>query len=139
MHRPPNPNPPYLRPMRQVGEGTRVLNFLVDTVLVFLLAYAAYKTWNWYVIYWNYPAYTFGWFFFGMLFVYYTIFEGIFSRTPGKWLSYTRVVNAKGRRPLFIQVIFRSLLRLTIIDLFFIPFLGRPLHDYLSKTYVVEA
>jgi hypothetical protein len=35
-------------------------------------------------------------------------------------------------------VLLRSLLRLTIIDAFFIPFLERPLHDALSKTRVVE-
>ncbi|NCI48205.1 RDD family protein [Sediminibacterium soli] len=125
--------------MRQVGDGTRTLNFLADTLVIFILAYIGFKTWNWYVIYWQYPAYNFGWFFFGILFVYYTVFEGIFGRTPGKWLTYSRVVDARGRKPLFVAILLRSLVRITIVDLFFIPFLGRPLHDYLSKTWVVEA
>jgi uncharacterized RDD family membrane protein YckC len=66
------------------------------------------------------------------------IFELIWNRTPGKFLSMTKVRNIAGGRPAWYQVIFRSILRLTIIDCFFIPFLDRPLHDALSKTRVVE-
>lgn len=124
--------------MKRVGVGTRVVNFLVDTALVFLLAWAVSKTWNWYVFHWRYPYFNFGWFFFGSLFVYYTLFEGISGRTPGKLLSYTKVVNRQNRRASFLQVLVRSLVRITIIDIFFIPFLDKPLHDYLSKTEVVE-
>jgi uncharacterized RDD family membrane protein YckC len=124
--------------MNRVGIGTRVLNFLVDTIIVSLLAYAAFKTWNWYVLYWAYPFYNFGWFFFGLLFIYYTLFELIAARTPGKWLSYSKVVNKNGKRPGLLQVLTRSIVRLTIIDMFFIPFLDKTLHDYLSETEVVE-
>lgn len=124
--------------MKRVGVGTRVVNFLVDTALVFLLAWAVSKTWNWYVFHWRYPYFNFGWFFFGSVFVYYTLFEGLTGRTPGKMLSYTKVVNRQNRRANFLQVLVRSLVRITIIDIFFIPFLDKPLHDYLSKTEVVE-
>lgn len=132
----------YFRAMskdfRKVGDGTRALNFFIDTSLVFILAYIGFKTWNWYVLYWHYHPYNFGWFFFGTLFIYYSFFEGIFSRTPGKWFTFSKVVNARQRKPSFAQVIVRSITRITIIDMFFIPFLGKPLHDYLSKTEVVE-
>ena len=57
---------------------------------------------------------------------------------PGKWLSYTKVVDKKGLKPGFIQIFLRSIVRLTIIDCFFIPFLNKPLHDYVSSTEVVE-
>jgi uncharacterized RDD family membrane protein YckC len=124
--------------MKKVGDGTRILNFLADTFFIFLLAYFSFKGWNWYVMYWGYKPYNFGWFFSGILFVYYTFFETIFARTPGKWLSYSKVVNRAGRKPAIWRVLIRSLVRLTIIDLFFIPFLGKPLHDYLSGTEIVE-
>lgn len=124
--------------MRKVGDGTRALNFFIDTAIIFVLAYTGYKVWSWYVIYWHYPYYKFGWFFFGILFIYYCFFEGLFSRTPGKWFTFSRVINVHQRKPSFLQVIVRSLVRITIIDMFFIPFLGKPLHDYLSKTEVVE-
>lgn len=122
----------------RVGIGTRVLNCFVDTLLVFLLAYAAFNGWNWYVRYWNYPYFNFGWFFWSMMFVYYIIFESIFKRTPGKWLSYSKVVDQSKKKVSFLQILVRSLIRLTIIDMFFFPFLNKTLHDYLSKTEVVE-
>jgi len=124
--------------MKQVGVGTRVVNFIIDTAVVFIIAYIASKTWNWYVFHWRYPFLNFGWFFFGSVFVYYTIAEGLFGRTLGKLVSYTKVVNKQNKKPSFVQILLRSILRITIIDLFFIPFIDKPLHDYGSKTEVVE-
>src|SRR5215210_1839053 len=115
--------------MNEVGVGTRVINFLVDTILIFLLAFAFYKWWTFYVRYWEYKYFPFYMFFHATVFVYYTIFELIFNRTPGKWLSLTRVRNAAGGRPAWYQIILRSLIRLTLIYPFSIPILGRPLHD----------
>jgi uncharacterized RDD family membrane protein YckC len=124
--------------MKTVGDGTRALNFFIDTLIIFTLAFFAFRGWNWYVMYWGYKPYNFGWFFFGILFMYYVFFEGIFARTPAKWFSYSKVVNSKGQKPFFGWIIVRSLTRLSMIDMFFIPFLHMPLHDYLSKTKVVE-
>lgn len=125
--------------MKTVGDGTRILNFLVDTLLIFGLAYLAFKIWNWYVFYWQYTPYNFGWFFFGILVIYYLFFESIFKRTPGKWISYSKVTTLDGKKPSFTAILIRTVSRLIIIDLFFIPLLGKPLHDYLSKTTLVEA
>jgi uncharacterized RDD family membrane protein YckC len=125
--------------MKEVGIGSRVINFVVDTILIALIAYALYKWNNFYVYYWQHKFYPFYLFFYPMVFVYYTIFETIAGRSPGKWLSITRVRNLKGERPAFYQVLLRSLLRLTFIDMFFIIIFDRPLHDQLSKTRVVEA
>jgi uncharacterized RDD family membrane protein YckC len=124
---------------QRVGIGTRSVNCIVDTILVFLIAYAASAIWNWYVLYWKYPFFNFGWFFFGTMFVYYTLFEMFTGRTPGKWLSISRVVNKKGKKPGPGQVLLRSLARLTVIDLFFLPFIDKTLHDLVSNTDVVEA
>ena len=124
--------------MNKVGFGTRVLNFIIDTALIFGITYGINKWWDFHVMYWHYKFIPFYAFFWGTMFVYYTIFEAIFKRSPGKWLSLSKVVNQKGTRPAFWQVLVRSVTRLTIIDCFFIPFLDKPLHDYLSKTEVVE-
>ncbi|MFZ6023558.1 MAG: RDD family protein [Bacteroidota bacterium] len=124
--------------MRKVGEGTRILNFLIDTLIVFILAFAFNKYWMFQVRFWNYPYLNFGWIFFGMMFVYYSFFEIIFQRSPAKWFSYTIVVNKKGGRAAIWRILLRSLARVTIIDLFFTPFLGKPLHDWVSGTEVVE-
>lgn len=124
--------------MRKVGDGTRALNFFIDTVIITVIAMLLMKWYNWYVMFWRYTPLNFGWFFFGTALVYYTGLESIFAKTPGKWFTRSRVVTLEGRRPNIAVILWRSLLRLTIIDLFFGPFLNGPLHDYASKTTVVE-
>ena len=125
--------------MRIVGIGTRVLNFMVDTILIAIISIFCYHGWNLYVQFYGYPFFNYGWFFFGIIFIYYTFFEFIFNRTPGKWLSYSKVVNKQGQRPSFPQILLRSASRLVLIDMFFIPFLDKTLHDFFSNTEVVEA
>jgi hypothetical protein len=130
--------------MNKVGDGTRVLHFLVDTLLFWILAVLLYKWWNFHVLYWGYMHLNFGWFFFGSQFIYYFIFELLFAKTPAKWLTASKVVSSKSTKDITVkaslgQIFIRSLSRLIIIDPFFIPFLGTTLHDYLSGTMVVES
>ena len=125
--------------MRKAGFGTRVVNFVVDTLLIFGIAYGVNNWWDIEVQFWHYPFIPFYTIFWIMIFVYYTFFEAIFKRSPAKWLTISKVVNKTGNKPAFWQILIRSIIRLTIIDCFFIPFLDKPLHDYLSKTEVVEA
>jgi uncharacterized RDD family membrane protein YckC len=124
--------------MKRVGIGTRVLNCLVDTVIIALIAYGIYRVDVFYAMYYKAFFMPYYLWFDAILVVYYTFFEYIFKRTPGKWLSYTKVVTNNGGKPSFLQVFIRSLVRLTVIDCFFFPFLEKTLHDYLSKTEVVE-
>ena len=124
--------------MRRVGIGTRVMNFLVDTTIIFILTYIVYKIWSFNVFYYHLPYYPFYYFMGLMMFLYYLVLESINGRTPGKKLTRSVVVNKDGQRPGFFQIFIRSLIRVTVIDCFFIPFLDMPLHDYLSKTYVVD-
>jgi uncharacterized RDD family membrane protein YckC len=123
--------------MKRVGEGTRILNFLIDTLIIFLLALVVNRIWKFNVVYWGYMPLNFGWIFFGTLFIYYTLFEYLFQRSPAKWFSYTKVVTTTGKRPAIWRILLRSLARITVIDLFFIPLLGKPLHDYVSGTEVI--
>jgi uncharacterized RDD family membrane protein YckC len=125
--------------MKQVGIGTRTLNFVVDTLIIFFLSFLAYHGWAFYAYYYGIIYVPFYYFFWSILFLYYILFESIFSRTPGKWLSLSKVVNRKGKKASFLQILLRSVARLTIIDCFFIPFLDKTLHDYISRTEVVEA
>ncbi len=125
--------------MRKVGEGTRTLNFVIDTLVILFLAIGLNKGWTFYVRYWGYPYLNFGWIFFGTLFIYYSFFEIIFQRSPAKWFTYTKVINKAGGRAAFWRILLRSLTRITIIDLFFTPILGKPLHDWVSGTEVVSS
>jgi len=128
--------------MNSVGVGTRVLNFTVDAILVLLLTYAAYRTRAWYAFYYHVKYFPFYDFWFLMTFLYYLFFEGIWRRTPGKWMTLTKVVGAGSKKATFVQIVVRSLVRtagIIIIDSLFLSILGRTLHDYASNTYVVEA
>lgn len=125
--------------MKNVGDGTRILNFLIDGFLVSLLSYMAFKYWNFYVIYWHFKPINFWWFIATVLFVYYSFFEMIWARTPGKWFSGSKVIDLAGNQPSVLQVLGRSLLRLIVIDFLFNAFWGKPLHDKLTRTEVVEA
>lgn len=125
--------------MKTVGIGTRALNFFIDTVLIFGLAFLIFKVYNFQVTYWGYQPYNFGWFFFGTGVLYYLLFETLFARSPAKWFTFSKVVNKDGGKPSFGQILIRSFTRIILIDLFFIPFLGKTLHDYLSKTNIVES
>jgi len=64
--------------------------------------------------------------------------EVLLGRTIGKLLTYSKVVGSNGKKAGILQMFIRSLARVTVIDMFFIPFLEKPLHDYVSKTEVVE-
>jgi len=124
--------------MNKVGIGSRVLNFLVDTILIFIITYFVNSVWVFYALYYHVYYLQFPYIFIMVQFVYYFFFELLFSRSPGKWLTYCKVVNSKKGKPSFLQFLVRSLIRIIPIDCFFIPFLDKPLHDYLSKTDVVE-
>jgi uncharacterized RDD family membrane protein YckC len=125
--------------MKNVGDGTRVFNFLIDGFLIFWLSFAAFKYWNFYVIYWHFKTINFWWFIASVLFLYYSFFEIVWAKTPGKWLSGCKVVDQIGNRPSVFQIIGRSLLRLIIIDFLFNAFWGKPLHDKWTNTDVIES
>lgn len=127
--------------MNSVGVGTRVLNFVVDTILVLLLTYAAYRSYTWYVFYYNIKYYPFFEFWFTITFLYYLFFEGIWRRSPGKWMSLSKVVGEGGKKASFGQIVVRCIVRVVgviVIDSIFLSIIGRTLHDYVSKTYVIE-
>lgn len=126
--------------LQPVGVGTRTLNFLVDTIVVFTVAYFINKGLTQYAIRWQTKMlFSFGELFAIVLFCYYLLLETLLKRSLGKYLSYSKVISLDGTKPKFWQTIVRSIVRLTVIDLFFFPILNeRTLHDYLSKTMVVE-
>ncbi len=74
-----------------------------------------------------------------IFFAYYLLLEGTTSRTLGKWVTGTKVVNEDGGRPTTGQIIGRTLARLIPLEAF--SFLGRSArgwHDSIPKTYVVK-
>ncbi|WP_281235488.1 RDD family protein [Flavobacterium gelatinilyticum] len=69
--------------------------------------------------------------------IYYTLTEGFFGRSLGKFITGTVVVNENGERPSLDIILKRTLCRFIPFDA--ISFLGsRGWHDSISDTYVVR-
>ena len=116
--------------------GTRFANYILDIIGIYISAFligvilailGINNTLNSYLIGYS------------MLFFYYLFFEGIWQRTPGKWITKTKVVMQNGSKPDFLHILGRSLSR--IIPFEPLSFLAGPVgwHDSLSTTLVVTA
>jgi len=124
--------------MRVVGIGTRIIDFLIDTVVVLLFSYLVNRASNFYQYYWGFSGVSAWTIFAVVLVVYYIVSEGFFGTTLGKRASISKVVDKNGKRPNFMQIVVRSIVRVFPLDFVFIPFTDRTLHDIASQTFVVE-
>jgi uncharacterized RDD family membrane protein YckC len=73
-------------------------------------------------------------------FLYYVIFEAIWQRTPGKFITGTKVITVEGRKPSIGTIAKRTLIRFIPFEAF--SFLGERVygwHDKWSGTYVIKA
>jgi uncharacterized RDD family membrane protein YckC len=72
-----------------------------------------------------------------VMFAFYVFFEGVWARTPGKFILGTIVVNANGAKPSFGQIVGRTLCRFIPFEPF--SFFGEEgWHDSIPKTRVVR-
>jgi uncharacterized RDD family membrane protein YckC/type II secretory pathway pseudopilin PulG len=74
---------------------------------------------------------------FVMFFFYHIIFEAIWQRTPGKWITGTKVVAYDGGKPKFLNIVGRTFARIIPFEAFSFFFNPIGWHDSLSKTLVV--
>jgi len=121
-----------------IGEGSRILHFLVDTILITIITYAIYSWYNFQVMYWNFTPVQFGYFFFRVTWGYAFLFEWIFLQTPAKMMTGTKVIATNGKRPNIGQFFIRATIRTTIISMFGLAWNDQPLHDTFSKTILVR-
>ena len=108
------------------SQNKRFLNFLIDTLLIYLLLIFS-------------PIYSTG-FLISIPFLYYLFFEIIYNKTPGKFLTKTLVKRVDGKKLRPRDVVVRTLSRYIPFEIF--TFLGNknPVgwHDKISKTRVVS-
>lgn len=129
-------------------QGQRFLNYVIDlivqyliifvlgfifTILSLLTGYTGIMEWigsmgdlEGYVV------------FFFVVILYYTLFESLCSRTIGKYITKTIVVNEDGSKPDSQIILKRTLCRLIPFDGFSFLGSGRGWHDSISDTYVVD-
>jgi uncharacterized RDD family membrane protein YckC len=131
-----------------VSSGTRFLNYIIDLVSFFIVLIVIGIVLG---IMTNLFGMTglgiwidnlgdFGWNIIAIIVsvIYYTVMEGLFGRSIGKFITGSVVVDENGQKPSFGTIFKRSLCRYIPFDAF--TFLGgaRGWHDSISDTYVVS-
>ncbi|MEL6256277.1 MAG: RDD family protein [Bacteroidota bacterium] len=136
-----------LQVLETASGGTRFVNYLIDSLGVWLFqTYGlGYLIENFFLndiiqdFSSNAYTYTIMGIFFFSAFLYYALFEIIFDKTPGKFLTKTKVVNLEGGKADTTAILLRSLIRYVPFEAF--SFLGDSAtgwHDSWSKTRVVR-
>lgn len=124
------------------GQGARFLNFLIDYLAQYAVAFAfgivvvVIGGEDGAVWLESIPDLVFG---LPILLGYYIVLESISSRTLGKIITGTKVVNEDGGKPTFGQILGRSFCRIIPFEAF--SFFGTPpigWHDRIPKTRVVK-
>ncbi len=124
---------PYGDDLMDASQGQRFANLLVDYLCYFVVCFvlggvlgvvgkpelASFISWP-------------------VMIGYYVFFEGVFSATPGKMVTRTRVVGVDGGKASFGQVLGRTLLRFVPFEAFSFLGTGSGWHDRWSKTRVVR-
>ena len=139
----------YVDDTMLVSGGKRFGNYVIDLIIQYALSYGLglvavllyelfeYDSfYNWISEMGKIEEYLLGW---AISFVFYSIFEGLLQRTPGKFITRTRVVMEDGSKPPFGKILLRSVCRFIPFEHFtFFGDYSRGLHDRLSDTYVVD-
>ena len=130
-------------PVIPAGQGARLANFVIDYLarlavgffIGLLLAIGVGERANDFLT--GVPGVIFG---VAIFLAYYFVLEATTSRTIGKLVTGTKVVNEEGGTPTLGQIIGRTLCRLIPFEVF--SFFGTPTrgwHDRIPRTYVVKA
>jgi len=135
--------------LRIASQGKRFLNMIIDGVILSIVGFAYGFL---YAIFFSPPVvqsienFDWGNWAFQMVLGYainvglYVFMEGLFQKTPAKFLTGTRVVNVTGGKPSLGQIVGRSFARMIPFEPFsFFGGQGYPVgwHDSLSGTRVV--
>lgn len=128
-----------MNPTKQtIGEGTRIMNFFLDTLFICFLSYFIYRWYNFYAYYGYFKPVRYGYFFFATTWVYTFLFELLFCRTIAKMISKTKVVSTNGKRPNIFQFLIRATLRTSLVTMVGLALNDQPLHDTFSKTVLIS-
>jgi len=118
--------------------GTRFLNYLIDVFCFYIILFCFGIVFALFGMLWLFEgamAYLVA-FIFTLL--YYIFFEGVFGKTPGKYLTKTSVTVKDGSKPDIMKIMGRTLCRFIPFEAFSFLFSQRGWHDTLSDTWVVK-
>ena len=123
-----------------VGSGIRFLNFLIDSIVWFTLAFIISSLIGFIIQPTDEGMITLiGYLIiFATFIAYYTIMEIRFQKTIGKFVTKTRVVKINGEKPTDKDITTRTFCRLIPFDRISFLFVKNGIHDFLSKTKVIK-
>jgi len=124
--------------MNIADKGDRLGNYLIDSFcfsLIIMTGAFVFDGWLGMITEDGSPL--LGILFLVLYFLYHLLFELLRGKTPGKYLTRTRVVNSVGEKPGLKQLIVRNLCRLVPFDNLSFLF-GKGFHDGLSGTIVIK-
>ena len=123
--------------------GTRFLNSLIDGIVINVLIFLTFILLAPILISSNTQqispliSYSISFIFY---LTYYVFFEGLFQRTPAKFITSTKVITGNGEKPDFSVIFIRTLIRLVPFEaLSFLFGDSNGWHDRWSKTAVVSS
>ena len=119
-------------------KGARIGNFFIDSILIVLLIFIQYFVLLILNVENEMVFYFFDIYIYFFYFLYYFIFEYFLSKTPGKYLTKTIIVNHFGEKPNLKAHLKRSIARLIFFHDQFSFVFGQGLHDNISNTFVVN-
>jgi uncharacterized RDD family membrane protein YckC len=124
--------------MPEVDRFTRFGNYVIDTIgIIILLVIHALVLDEWLHVIPEKGSPFLAIYFLFLYFMYHFLFEHFFNRTPGKFITNTKVVDEDGNRPSVKRLLIRNLWRMIPLD--HLSFLiGDGWHDRFSGTEVVR-
>ncbi len=117
--------------MQGIDKGTRLFNYLVDLIVVFIVWVIATIILG--------ISDTTNWVFYILMFSYYFVFEATTGQTLGKMVTKTKVVFSDGSQPSLFRILMRSSFRLIPFDaMSYLLGYEKGLYDILSSTKLVK-
>lgn len=122
------------------SKSARLSNLILDTLLIYLLYYGVLSlVLSTDLILTYEKSRLFRWLLWASTYMlYYIVLEGLFQRSPAKFVTGTIVVNRDGSKPSTGMIVARSLARFIPLEAF--TFLGKNsygIHDSISRTFVI--
>ncbi|NBV13240.1 MAG: hypothetical protein EBS07_04125 [Sphingobacteriia bacterium] len=112
----------------------KLINFSIDTLVFFgswFLVLYLFNTWI--------PQENVKWYTMILYFVYYFLFESFVLKTPGKWITKSKISNSSTLPiPFILAVFIRSIIRLLPLDILSYLFYPIGLHEKLSGLYTIQ-
>jgi uncharacterized RDD family membrane protein YckC len=123
---------------RTARTSHRLGNYFIDSFAIWLLSVVIVLFIQMSGVKITFGIWEYYFFYFVLTILYYVVFESLTGKTPGKYITRTRVVTREGYHPTLTNIVWRTLARFIPFEpfSFFMSEIGW--HDSLTKTLVID-